>query len=178
MLRHCEYCFTIPLRDVERHIALCKATKSTHELTSFSELTHVVRMLLQRLDAQEKLIQKLQGSKHTFPPPCGKPDLTDDDLQLLLRDGIDAVVGKHKWPLHVWQKKPYVFDDEWREASPEDVRGVVTHVIASFEAALERLAVRMGWHDDDPLGRYPQTSGIVYGLGADQVKASLFKLCL
>jgi len=176
-LRHCEYCFTLPLREVEKHVALCKANKSTHTLT-IPELTHVLKNLLQRVDAQDKLIQKLQGSKHTFPPECGKPVLADDDLQLLLRDGIDAVVGKHKWPLHVWQKKAYVFDNDWREATPEDVRGIVNHVITSFEVSLDRLAHRMGWHDDDPLGRFPQTSGIVYGLGADQVRASLFKLCV
>lgn len=177
MLRHCPYCFRLPLRDVEKHIALCKANKDIEPLT-IPEITHVLRNLLERVDAQEKLIQKLRGVKTTFPPECVKPELTDADLQTFLREGIDAVVAKHTWPLFVIQKKPYVFDNEWREASTEDVLVLVDYLMKGLTSAFDRLVSKMGWLDDDPHGRFPQTSSAVYGLTASQVKTSLLKLCV
>ena len=179
MLRHCQYCFRLPLRDVEKHIALCKANeKEKREPLTIPEITHVLRNLLERVDAQEKLIHQLKGTKHTFPPECRKPDLGDDDLQLFLREGIDALVAKHRWPLHVIQKKTYVFDDEWREATPEDVLVLVAHLMKALTSALDRLVERMGWLDHDPQGRFPQTSAVVYGLTAAQAKAALLKICV
>jgi hypothetical protein len=177
MSRHCPYCFDIPARDVERHIALCKTKKSDTTLT-LAEMSHAIRNIFQRMDAQDKLIQKSRGGKHAFPAECAKPLLGDDDLRVFLADGIDALVAGHQWPLFVAQKTAYVFDKEWREATQEDVRAVVVHITGALTAAFDRLVERSGWLNDDPHGRHMQTSATVYGLTSVQVKASLMKLCV
>ena len=178
MLRRCEHCTAVLSKDANRHVALCK-TKKTQDALTVQQLTDVVKYLLEKVEAQERALQQLKGTKHEFPPFCEFPTLEDADLQLLLKDGVDAFVAKHDWPLHVWQKKPYVpAAEEWREATPEDVASVVSSIQTFVHAAFEAHVVRMGWRDDDPHGRYPDASLVVFGLSAAAIKASLMKLCV
>lgn len=178
-MNHCPHCFRVLLRDAERHVALCKANDRTNVAPlTIPEITHVLRNLLELVDSLAKEIKQLKGGKPNFPLGCAKPELGDDDLQVFLLEGVDALVARHRWPLHVAQKKPYVFDGEWREATPEDVLALAAHLMKALTAAFNRLVQRSGWLDHDPQGRLPQTSSAVYSLTTPQAKASLLKVCV
>ena len=177
MLRKCEHCFVNLLKDANRHVALCKM-KKTQESLSLQQVTDVLKYLVEKVEAQDRILQQLKGVKHEFPPFREFPMLEDADLQVLLNEGVDVFVAKHDWPLHVWQKRAYVPDDEeWREATAEDVASVTSGIQSFVHAAFEKHVVRMGWRDDDPHGRYPEASIVVFGLSAAAIKASLMKLC-
>jgi hypothetical protein len=178
MLRVCEHCFATLIKDANRHVALCKMKKTAESLTLL-QVTDVLRHLLEKVEAQERTIQQLKGVKHEFPPAREFPELEDADLHLLLKEGVDAFVAKHDWPLHVWQKKPYVPDgEEWREATTDDVAAVVAGIQRFVQQAFDQHVARMGWLDDDPHGRYPEACLVVYALTAPTIKASLMKLCV
>ena len=150
----------------------CKAELGSSP--SLSQVADVLRHILDRLEAQEKNGVR---PKHEFPEICPFPDIGDEDLQLFLRDGIDAVISRHAWPFHVWQKKIYMPGDDWHEASSEEVATIVAHVLVELRKAFDHHVEKMGWLDDDPNGRLPQASVLVYGLSPSKIKTALMKAC-
>jgi len=166
---HCQYCFKTFAR-VEKHELKCAGPTVT-------DLSRVVRQLVERVDAQDRLIAELQDKRpRKFPPPATAPVLTEADLKVFLSDGVDAMVAPHLWPVASVNKVSYVCEEgEWVRATEAQLKAVATAVIAQLTQLFPAYVERKGWMEHDPKNLYPEKSLKVYGIQPGTVQKALLK---
>jgi len=165
---HCRFCYK-PFARLDKHEAKCEGP-------TLNELSRVVRQLQERVEAQDKLIAALTGPRAFAPPPAAMPELTETDLKVFLRDGIDAMVESHEWPVAHHNRTTYVCEgSKWKRASDGELKSVATAVLGQLAALFPPYVERKGWLETDPKNSYPEKALKVYGIQPTAVQQALLK---
>ena len=176
-LMHCPHCLRVMARGLDKHVAFCKLDK-TDDPASLADLTRVVKHLLGRIDAQDKVIATLKRSKRgagALPPGAPAPILTETDLKLVFAEGVQALLSLHTWPVAVVDRTPYIFDTVWVEATDIQLRTLVSAIMQQLTTLFDAYVDRKGWRQNDPNGRYPEYAGKLYAIDPTSLQKALLK---
>jgi hypothetical protein len=169
---HCRFCFK-SYKSVEKHEAKCEGA------ATISELNRVVRRLVERVDAQDRLIAELSrptAASGAPSAPLEPPTLTEADLVTFLRQGLDAMLAPYAWPVASHNRVTYVCEcGVWERATDGQLKAVSGAVLGQLAQLFPAYVERKGWLENDPKGKYPESALKVYGIQSGAVQQALVR---